>query len=159
MISGLQSGPRKIASTNNPNRIKTTTTTKYNQIAKLEIDNHANMTCFGSNFTAVSFTGEHCEVSPFSEQYATLTNIPIASAAMAWDNPDTGERVILLFHQGLWFGDSLTNSLINPNPCRMNGIELCDDPFDPNRPLGIWDPVTDIHIPMDFANSFVLMTM
>jgi hypothetical protein len=40
----------------------------------------------------------------------------------------------------------------------MDGIELCDDPFDPNRPIGIWDPVTDIHIPMDFAHSFVYLT-
>jgi hypothetical protein len=55
-------------------------------------------------------------------------------------------------------GDGLANSLINPNQCRMNGIELCDDPFDPNRTLGIKDPLTDTNIPMDFENSFVYMT-
>jgi hypothetical protein len=71
--------------------------TTPNKIAQLEIDNHANTTCFGSNFTPE----EYCEVSPFSDQYTALTNIPIASAAMAWDNPDTREVVILLFNQGL----------------------------------------------------------
>jgi hypothetical protein len=74
---------------------------------------------------------------------------------MAWDNPDTGEAVILLFHQGLWFGDSLPNSLINPNQCRMHGMEICNDPFNSHCELGITDPVTDMHIPMEFGNSFV----
>jgi hypothetical protein len=126
-----------------------------NKIAQSEIDNHADTTCFGSNFTAISFMGEYCEVSPFSDQYTTLTNIPIASAATAWDNPDTGEVVILLFNQGLWFGDSLTSSLINPNQCRMHGLEICNDPFDPHRELGITDPVTELFIPTELGNSFV----
>jgi hypothetical protein len=124
----------------------------------LEIDNHADTTCFGSNFTAINLTGEHCEVSPFSDQYTSLTNIPVATAATAWDNPDTGEVVILIFNQGLWFGNSLTNSLINPNQCRMHGIELCDDPFDIHRKLGFWDPITEYDIEMDFSNSFVYLT-
>jgi hypothetical protein len=79
------------------------------------MDHHADTTCFRSNFTAVQFTGEHCEVSPFSEEYNQMRNIPVASAATAWDNPEMGETTILKFHQGLWFGDDLTNSLINPN--------------------------------------------
>jgi hypothetical protein len=157
VICGVQSGPRKIASTYNPTQHDKSPTTP-NTIARSEIDNHADTTCFGSNFTAISFTGEHCEVSPFSEQYNTLTNIPVATAATAWDNPNTGERTILLFHQGLWFGNSLTNSLINLNQCRMHGIDLCDDPFDPHRTIGMWDPTTEINIPMDFAQSFVYLT-
>ena len=38
---------------------------------------------------------------------ATMTNIPVATAATAWDDPTTGNTTILLFHQGLWFGDKL----------------------------------------------------
>ena len=110
---------------------------------------------FGSNFTAIHFTGEHCEVSPVSEQYTSLTNIPVATAATAWDDPVSGETTILLFHQGLWFGDSLTNSQINPNQCRMHGVQLCDDPFDKTRTLGFKDPITEIEVPMEFGRSFV----
>jgi hypothetical protein len=73
-----------------------------------------------------------------------------------WRN--TGEVVILLFHQGLWFGDALENSLINPNQSRMHGIEICDDPFDPNQKIGIKDPFNDIEIPMEFGSSFVYLT-
>jgi hypothetical protein len=40
----------------------------------------------------------------------------------------------------------------------MHGIEICDDPFNPNRKIGIKDPVNDIEIPMEFGNSFVYLT-
>jgi hypothetical protein len=36
-------------------------------------------------------------------------------------------------------------------------MEICNDPFDPHRDLGITDPVTNIHIPMEFGNSFVYL--
>jgi hypothetical protein len=72
--------------------------TTHNDIAKLEIDNHADTSCFGSNFTAVQFTGKHCKVSPFSDKYNRLPNVPIASVAKAWDNPNMEETTILLFH-------------------------------------------------------------
>jgi len=48
----------------------------------------------------------------------------------------SGETIILEFGQGLWFGDRLNHSLINPNHCRAYGISVCDDPTDPNRDVG-----------------------
>jgi hypothetical protein len=155
----VQSGPRKISATFNPKSTnKQNEKTTPDKIAKSEINNHTDMTCFGSNFTAIHFTGAYCEVQPFSDQYNTMPNIPIATAATARDNPDTGEVVILLFHQGLWFGDALENSLINLNQWRMHGIEICDDPFDSNRKIWIKDPVNEIEIPMEFGNNFVYLT-
>jgi hypothetical protein len=155
----VQSGPRKISAAYNPNSTnKENEKTTPDKIVKSEIDNHADTTFFGSNFTAIHFTGAYCEGRPFSDQYNTMPNIPIATAATAWDNPDTGEVVILLFHQGLWFGIALENSLIYPNQSRMHGIEICDNPFDPHRKIGIKDPVNDIEIPMEFGNSFVYLT-
>jgi len=106
-------------------------------IAHSELDNHADTTCFGSNFTAISFTNQVCDVQPYSETYDAIKNIPIATAATAYDNPDTQETILLVFHQGLWFGDTLKRSLISPNQLRSYGVELCDDPWDPNRPLGM----------------------
>jgi hypothetical protein len=40
----------------------------------------------------------------------------------------------------------------------MHGMEICNDPSDPHRELGISGPITDIHIPMAFGNSFVYLT-
>jgi len=48
-----------------------------------------------------------------------------------------GEVIILIFGQGLWFGNRMERSLINPYQCRAFGIGLCDDLTDPNgRKLG-----------------------
>ena len=139
-IKGIMTGPRRISTTYNIHNIHNTThtTTKVHTIANSEIDNHADTTCFGSNFTAIEFTGEQCEVAPFSSEYTTMDNIPVATAATAWDDPTTGETIILLFHQGLWFGDKLPNSLINPNQCRMHGVEICNAPL---TGIGHWGSV------------------
>ena len=47
------------------------------------------------------------------------------------------EVFILIFGQELWFGDRTKQSLINPYQCRAFGVNLCDDPVDPNgREMG-----------------------
>jgi len=100
-----------------------------------EIDNHADTACFGKNFRVISFTSEVFSVSPYLSEYDSITNIPICTAATAVDM-DSGETIILKFGQGLWFGDRLNHSLINPNQCRSYGISVCDDPTDQNRDIG-----------------------
>ena len=53
---------------------------------------------------------------------------------------DPGEVLILEFGQGLWFGNMMEKSLINPNQCQKFGIQICDEPNDPHRKLGIEAP-------------------
>ena len=60
---------------------------------------------------------------------------------------DSGEAVILEFVQGLWFVNRMEKSLINPNQCQKFGIQICDDPTDPHRKLGI-EASEDLFIPM-----------
>jgi hypothetical protein len=149
----VKSDARMISSATTQHQNNHNSTTP-NKIAQSEIDNHADTTYCGSNFTAIAFTGKQCNVSPFTDSYDKIMNVPIATAATAWDNPDTGKVIILILHQG----DRLPNSLINPIQCQKHGIETCDDPFDPHRQLGITDPLTELTIPMDFKNSFVFLT-
>ena len=101
-----------------------------------EIDNHADTTCFGKNFRVVSFTSRVCSVSPYLSDYDTIHDIPICTASTAVDL-DSGETIILEFGQGLWFGERMGHSLINPNQCRSFGIHVCDDPTDDYRKLGM----------------------
>ena len=101
----------------------------------LEIDNHADTHCFGRNFLPFSWSGLLCSVSPFLDECSSTEDIEICSAATAYTK-ETGETIILIFGQGLWFGNRMTKSLINPNQCRSFGIPVCDDPTDPFRPLG-----------------------
>ena len=69
------------------------------------------------------------------------------------DDPITGHTSILEFHQGLWFGTRLLNSLINPNQCRLFGISLCDDPFDRHRQLEMYDTETGTVAPLAMHGS------
>lgn len=116
-----------------------------------DIDNHADTICFGKNFRPIYFTSEVCQVSPFLEEYQQQDDIQICTAATAVDLDD-GETIILQFGQGLWFGNRMNRSLINPNQCRSYGISICDDPTDAYRDLGI-DLGNGYFLPMSMNGS------
>ena len=114
-----------------------------------EMDNHADTHCFGRNFRPIYWTGQECTVAPFLAEYSEQCNIRICTGATAYTLP-SGEVIILQFGQGLWFGDRMEKSLINPNQCRAFGTPICDDPTDPHRSLGInVDGSLIIHMDMD----------
>ena len=123
----------------------------YYHACPTEIDSHADTHCFGQNFRPVTWTGHECSVSPFLAEYSEQMNIKICTGATAY-TLDTGEVVILIFGQGLWFGDRMDKSLINPYQCRSYGIPLCDDPTDMYRTLGI-EADDNTYIPMEMAGS------
>ena len=104
-----------------------------------EIDNHADTTCFDKNFRVISFTSEVCSVSPYLSEYDSINDIPICTATTAVDLV-TGETIILEFGQGLWFGDRMNHSLINPNQSRAYGLSVCDDPTDKHRDISMQLP-------------------
>ena len=117
-----------------------------------DIDNHADTICFGKNFRPLFFTSEVCTVSPFLEnEYDAQNNVQICSAVTAVDL-DSGETILLEAGQGLWFGDRMARSLINPNQLRAFGIPVCDDPTDPNRALGIYLE-DEYFVPMQMSGS------
>ena len=84
-----------------------------------------------------------------------MKDVRVCSGATAWDDPNTGLTYILIFHQGLWFGSKMKHSLICPNQCRVTGLSLCDDPFDPNRDLGIEIKEKGIIIPFKTHGTIV----
>ena len=109
----------------------------FSDVLPTEIDNHADTHCFGKNFVPFMWTGLVCTVSPFLSEYKSLDDVRICSGATAFTTTD-GEVVILIFGQGLWFGDRMEKSLINPNQCRAFGVGVCDDPTDPYREIGFF---------------------
>lgn len=115
-----------------------------------EIDNHADTHCFGDNFIVREWTGFECDVSPFLDEYNAVEKVPIVSAITAV-TLQTGQVILLLFGQGLWFGSRMNKSLINPNQCRAFGIPTCDDPTDPYRKLGF--EVERHRIPFDMRGT------
>lgn len=106
-------------------------------VAMNEINNHADTICAGPNWKLIELSGEYCNVSPFSTEYQPKPNVPIAKCATTYTCPTTGDSVVLVANQVLWFGNDLHCSLINPHQIRSHGYSVCDDPWDPHRSLGI----------------------
>jgi hypothetical protein len=52
----------------------------------------------------------------------SLQDIPIVKGTVAYDNHETGEVIILIFNQALYFGDKLSHILLNPNQMRSFNI-------------------------------------
>jgi hypothetical protein len=104
-----------------------------------EIDYSADTICAGPNWRLLELSGAYCTVSPFSADYQPKTNVPIAKCATMYTYSSNGNSVVLVADQVLWFGNDLHCLLINPHQIRSHGYSVCNDPWDPHRPLGI-DP-------------------
>ncbi len=89
-------------------------------------------------------------MAPYHPDYAVMKDIPIVQAGTAYDDRNTGETMILVINLGLYFGDSLPNSLINPNQMRLNGVEVDDVPkhLSPKSTHSIYIPEHNIRIPL-----------
>ena len=85
-------------------------------------------------------------MSTFLPEYTEQINVHICTGVTDL-TLDSGEVVILEFGQGLWFGNRMEKSLINPNQCREFGIQICDNPTDPHRNLVI-EASEELFIPM-----------
>ena len=85
-------------------------------------------------------------MSPFLPEYAEHMNVTIYTGVNSLAL-DSWEVVILEFVQGLWFGNRMEKLLINPNQCRKFGIQICDDPTNPHRKLGV-EASEDLFVPM-----------
>ena len=101
----------------------------------------------------MEYTGQICEVSPFLDKYDPVQEIPVARCCTVWTSKSTGQDHLLVGDEMLWFGTSLTHSLINPNQMRANHIEVFDDPYQKNSLFGI--ETEQDFIPFDTTGTIV----
>ena len=124
--------------------------------ARCELDSHADTCALGANFVPLHFTGRVCDVSPYnSEAYDAERNIPILTAATAYTDQSNGQVYILVVNEGLWFGDKLAHSLINPNQLRYAGVSVHDNPFDSANPISISTEL--VHIPLLMSGTTIFL--
>ena len=81
----------------------------------------------------LQYTGQECDVTPFSDEYESTKGVPIVTAATAYVD-ETGLAYILILHQALYF-PNMEHSLLNPNQIRYAGNDVWDNPFDESRAL------------------------
>ena len=106
----------------------------------------------------MSYTGKVCDVSPYSEAYQPMENIPIVTAATAWQSPVTGRTYILIFNEALWMGDSMSSTLINPNQLRHFGVKVQDDPTSKSPLAIIKDDEEQFCMELDISGTIIYVT-
>ena len=91
-----------------------------------ELDSHADTLVAGPNCIILEYTEQVVNVSAFSEHLDTMENIPIVTAATAYDDPQTGDTTILVIGQAIFMGDKVKNTLLCPNQMRAFGLTVDD---------------------------------
>ena len=122
------------------------------KLTRSEIDNHADTMCAGQNCIPMAFTGMTCDVNGFHGSMDAMREIPVATVGTLWVHPITGEKFILVFHEALYFGDSMDHTLINPNQIRHFGFDVEDNPY--RQRMGI-DVDEALYIPFDITGTTV----
>ena len=108
----------------------------------------------GSNCVLLHYTGKVCDVAPYRDDYDSVNNVPIVTAATAWQSPTFGQEYILVFNEALWMGDTMTTSLINPNQLRHFGTHVQDNPMS-QQPLSIVTEDCEFSMNLSMAGTIV----
>ena len=73
--------------------------------SRAEIDTRADTICAGKASRVIEYTDQVCDVSPFTSEYESMGNIPVAKTATAYDHHYNHETYILVTAQYLYFGE------------------------------------------------------
>ncbi len=84
--------------------------------------------------------------------------MPIATGATAYTDQATGQVYILVNNKGLWFGEKLTNLLINPNQLRYAGVAVQDNPFHLTESMAITHDDVVLHLQSQGTTIFFKTT-
>ena len=136
----LSSSKRRIMASSSSSSSTTQSARNKTVQGNIELDSHADTIVAGANCILLNYTGRECDVAPYSEEYESITNVPIVTAATAWQSQETGQIYILVFNEALFYGSKLDHSLINPNQLRSYGVHFWDNPYDENHQLSIDTP-------------------
>jgi hypothetical protein len=68
--------------------------------------------------------GHTADVQGFTDALDSLMDIPIGTCATAIDIAATQTIIIAVFHESLYFGGRLRESLLNPNQCQAYGLPV-----------------------------------
>ena len=101
------------------------------------MDTHADTCVLGKNFIPLTYTDRICDVYPYSRDYDAVGAIPVVTGATAYTDQVTGETIIIVINEGLYFGDKLDHSLVNPNQLRSYGVDVYDNTYDRNETMRI----------------------
>jgi hypothetical protein len=90
-------------------------------------------------------------IYPYSGEYNPIKDIPVTTVATVYTDPSTGQQALLIFHETLFFGDRLQDTLLCPNQLRDNNVIVHDIPrqFDKDSTHSIYVPEHKVYIPLE----------
>ena len=94
---------------------------------KTELDSNTDSPVVVKGSFILHHTGETVNVTQFTDGRGTYSDVPIVTAAVAYDSPITGETTILLIHNVLYIAN-MNQNIIPPIMLRMNDIEVNECP-------------------------------
>ena len=95
--------------------------------SRTELDTHADTCVIGKHCLITHEYDRYVSVSGFDPLQGSVKDLKIVSAALAYDNPKTGEVIILRINQAI-FIKSMSNNLLCPMQLRMNEVKVFDCP-------------------------------
>jgi hypothetical protein len=155
-LNRIMSGPRRTKPngiTKDSQRMLFRTSTNSVYHGTCELDSHADTCVAGPNSIVLEYTDQTANVSAFSDHHDVMKDVPIGTAATAYDNPQDGSTIILILHQALLMNDKVDNTLLCPNQLRANGLVVDDVPmhlapyWQPST-HSIFSPEDDIQLPL-----------
>jgi hypothetical protein len=93
-----------------------------------ELDSHADTCGFNNIVKVLEYTNQVAVVTGFANSLEPLKNIPIVKASLAYDDAETGETIVIIINQALYFGDQMDEILLKPNQIRAFGNVVDDVP-------------------------------
>jgi hypothetical protein len=72
----------------------------------------------------LEYNGQVAKVSGFANNMEALQDILIVKAALAYDDPNTGETFVFIIKQALYFGDHFNHILLNHNQICSYGVTV-----------------------------------
>ena len=96
-------------------------------MGRTDLDSHADSPVVGSNARILSYTGKHVNVWGFTKALGSKSKVPIVNAAVTYTCEYTGESIVLLINNALYFED-MKHNLIPPFMIRLAGAEVNECP-------------------------------
>jgi hypothetical protein len=117
---------------------------------QVEIDSHADTCCVGNGVMIVNRTKRTLNVTPCLKSFGSVTKVPIIPAAIAYDDPRSGEVFIPIFHQAIDFPE-MSHCRLCPMQLRLNDVALNErSKFLTDKPTEKEHAVTvELIIPLD----------
>ncbi|KAI2492418.1 hypothetical protein MHU86_22127 [Fragilaria crotonensis] len=117
---------------------------------RCEMDSHADTCVAGGNCVVLEYSGRNATVEAYSPDYPSKT-VPIATVATAYDCPTSNATFVLIINEALFFGESLSFSLLSPNQLRDNDVHVDERhrQYAPDSIFGLHVPSEPLTIPFD----------